>query len=118
MANPRGCFNSATEIHVTKFSRLIVFLATAPAVMVLAAAGPDPLPRARPQDVGLSATSLDEATALLARVVKEEKIAGAVAGVARHGKLAYLQAVGSQDLATRAPMTDRSLFRIYSMTKS
>jgi CubicO group peptidase (beta-lactamase class C family) len=50
--------------------------------------------------------------------VKEQKIAGAVAGVARHGKLAYLQAVGSQDLATRAPMTDRSLFRIYSMTKS
>ncbi len=46
------------------------------------------------------------------------KIAGAVAAVARHGKVAYLEAVGVQDLQTRAPMTERSLFRIYSMTKS
>ena len=37
--------------------------------------------------------------------------------MARHGKLGYLEAVGVQDLETRAPMTERSLFRIYSMTK-
>jgi CubicO group peptidase (beta-lactamase class C family) len=37
--------------------------------------------------------------------------------VARHGKLGYLEALGVQDLETRAPMTERSLFRIYSMTK-
>ena len=47
----------------------------------------------------------------------EQTIAGAVAAVARNGKLAYLEAVGVQDLATRAPMTERTLFRIYSMTK-
>jgi CubicO group peptidase (beta-lactamase class C family) len=78
----------------------------------------DPLPRATARDLGLSQAKLDEATALLGRYVKDQKIAGAVAGVARHGKLAYLQAAGMQDLATRAPMTERSLFRIYSMTKS
>ena len=54
---------------------------------------------------------------MLNRFVAEKKIAGAVAAVARRGKLAYLEAVGVQDLETRAPMTDRSLFRIYSMTK-
>ena len=32
--------------------------------------------------------------------------------------MAYLEAVGVQDLQTRAPMTERSLFRIYSMTKA
>ena len=90
---------------------------TALAVGTVAGAA-DPLPRTQPQDVGLSSAKLDEATALLDRFVKEQKIAGAVAGVARHGKLAYLHAAGSQDLAARAPMTDRSLFRIYSMTKS
>ena len=31
--------------------------------------------------------------------------------------MAYLEAVGVQDLETRAPMTERSLFRIYSMTR-
>jgi len=76
-----------------------------------------PIPRVAPASVGLAAPPLDEATALLKRFVDEKKIAGAVAAVARKGKLAYLEAVGVQDLETRAPMTERSLFRIYSMTK-
>lgn len=84
----------------------------------LSAAGPDPLPRAAPSTVGLSPARLAEATALLSRYVTERKISGAVAAVARHGKLAYLEPVGVQDLMTKTPMTDRSLFRIYSMTKS
>jgi len=81
--------------------------------------GPDlgPFQRVAPASVGLAPAMLDEATALLKRVVDEKKIAGAVAAVARKGKLAYLEAVGVQDLETRAPMTERSLFRIYSMTK-
>ena len=86
--------------------------------LTLAVAAPDPLPRARPEEVGLASARLREATDLLYRFVTERKIAGAVAAVARRGKLVYLEAVGSRDLETRAPMTDRSLFRIYSMTKS
>jgi CubicO group peptidase (beta-lactamase class C family) len=58
-----------------------------------------------------------DATTLLERYVKEQKIAGAVAAVARAGKVEYLEAVGVQDGETRAPMTERTLFRIYSMTK-
>ena len=75
------------------------------------------LPRATPESVGMDAVRLREATALLNRYVQEQKIAGAVAAVARRGKLVYLESVGVQDLATRAPMTERSLLRIYSMTK-
>lgn len=94
------------------------------AVVVLAvlgpvqAADPDPLPRVLPREVGLSASKLDEATALLNQLVTEGKLAGAVAGVARRGKLVYLTAVGAQTLEPRVAMTDQSLFRIYSMTKS
>jgi CubicO group peptidase (beta-lactamase class C family) len=73
--------------------------------------------RVTPESVDLSAVRLDEATVLLRQFVAERKIAGAVAAVARRGKLAYLEAVGVQDLETKAPMTPRSLFRIYSMTK-
>ena len=75
------------------------------------------LPRTTPESVGLKAASLTEATALLNQFVADQKIAGAVAAVARKGRLAYLEAVGVQDLDTRKPMTEQSLFRIYSMTK-
>ena len=65
----------------------------------------------------VAAGAFDEATALLKQFVADRKIAGAVAAVAHHGKTIYLESAGVQDLATRSPMTKRSLFRIYSMTK-
>jgi CubicO group peptidase (beta-lactamase class C family) len=86
-------------------------------VIGIGAAEPPPFPRATPAAVGLAPAPLDDATALLRRAVAEQQIAGVVAAVARHGKLAYLESIGLQDLAQRTPMTDRSLFRIYSMTK-
>ncbi len=85
---------------------------------LLSAAAADPLPRTTPRDAGLSDVRLTEATTLLQQFVAEQKIAGAVAMVARHGRLVYSQAVGAQSLEPRVPMTDQSLFRIYSMTKS
>src|SRR5438132_8196127 len=85
---------------------------------VMIAAEPIPLPRALPESVGLDPNRLKEATALLNQYVTERKIAGAVASVARRGKVAYLESVGFQNLESRVPMTDRSLFRIYSMTKA
>lgn len=86
-------------------------------VVAIGAADPDPLPRATPESVGLAPARLRLATDLLRQFVAENKIAGAVAAVARKGKLAYLETVGVQDLESRAPMVERSLFRIYSMTK-
>ena len=73
--------------------------------------------RVNPEAAGLSSARLREATALLNRYVAEQRIAGAVAAVARRGQVGYLETVGVQDLQTRAPMTERSLFRIYSMTR-
>lgn len=87
-------------------------------VMTLAGADADPLPRATPEAVGLSTAGLRQATDLLSQFVADRKIAGGVAAVARKGKLAYLEAVGFQDLEARSPMAPRSIFRIYSMTKS
>lgn len=98
-----------------KSSLLTVIVAGALALVV---AEPTPMPRATPDSVGLSAEHLQQATALLRQYVADRKIAGAVAAVARKGKIAYLEPVGLQDLETRTPMNERSLFRIYSMTKS
>ncbi len=92
---------------------LMALLGFFPALFV----GTQELPRVAPDAVGLSAPRLRDATALLNQFVSDAKIAGAVAAVARKGRVAYLEAVGVQDLKTRTPMSPRSLFRIYSMTK-
>ncbi len=91
----------------------------APMLLCAAAAlqGQTVLPRVAPDTIGLDSAALAEATALLRQYVADQKIAGAVAAIARNGSVGYLEAVGVQDLATRAPMTPRSLFRIYSMAK-
>jgi CubicO group peptidase (beta-lactamase class C family) len=54
---------------------------------------------------------------LLTQFVADRKIAGAVAAVARRGRVVYFETVGVQDLETKTPMTERSVFRIYSMTR-
>jgi CubicO group peptidase (beta-lactamase class C family) len=94
------------------------------AALLPAAIGPstlraqEPLPRAAPAEVGLDWESLRQITEVLQRAVAAERIAGGVVGVARHGRVAYLEAVGAQDLESGTPMTVGSIFRIYSMTKA
>jgi CubicO group peptidase (beta-lactamase class C family) len=105
-------------IYNARMRAISTLALTASLTLLTAAAAPvAQVVRADPGSVGLDATRLGEATTLLSSLVAEGAIAGAVAGVVRHDKLAYLEAIGVQDLATRAPMTERSLFRIYSMTK-
>ena len=94
---------------------LLVLLSVCLLVVTLAAW--QQTPAATPDSAGLSPARLREATDLLNRYVSEQRIAGAVAAIARRGRIAYLESVGLQDLQTRAPMTERSLFRIYSMSR-
>jgi CubicO group peptidase (beta-lactamase class C family) len=64
-----------------------------------------------------AAGPFDAVTDLLQQEIAGHTIAGAVVAVSEHGKRVYQHAAGVQDLETRSPMTERSLFRIYSMTK-
>ena len=75
-------------------------------------------PTATPDSVGLSAERLQGATAVLRQAVSDRKIAGAVALVARHGKIAYLEPVGLQNVEARVAMDERTIFRVYSQTKA
>ena len=101
-------------------ARVVVAASVMLANGVLAKGAPSPMAQvalAPPASIGLDSARLAEATALLRTLVAEGAVAGAVAGVARRDQVAYLEAVGVQDLNARTPMTERSLFRIYSMTK-
>lgn len=77
----------------------------------------DELPRVQPKEVGLSEKVLDEVRPGLEKLMANNKIAGAVVVVARHGKLAHVEAVGYRDLASKTPMTEDTIFAIASMTK-
>jgi CubicO group peptidase (beta-lactamase class C family) len=45
------------------------------------------------------------------------KIPGAILLIQQHGKPVYHQFFGVRDVATKAPMTDDTIFRLFSMTK-
>ncbi|MFO1318401.1 MAG: serine hydrolase [Burkholderiales bacterium] len=76
-----------------------------------------PLPRATPEDVGLSSSRLALIDATIRRWVDRKEIPGAVVMVARHGKLAYLNVQGVRDAAKGDALTEDAIFRLYSMTK-
>jgi CubicO group peptidase (beta-lactamase class C family) len=76
-----------------------------------------PLPTAKPEEVGLDSAALARLSAALRDRVAAGHIPGAVALVARHGKIAYHEAFGVQDPVSARPMATDSIFRIYSMTK-
>src|SRR5271168_3224064 len=46
------------------------------------------------------------------------KIAGAIVEIQQHGKPVYHEFFGVRDTVTKAPMTDDTIFRIFSMSKA
>jgi CubicO group peptidase (beta-lactamase class C family) len=73
--------------------------------------------RTDPAAVGLAAARLARIREALERDVKAGLLPGAVVGIARRGKIAYLEAVGQRDAATGQPMWADAVFSIASMTK-
>jgi CubicO group peptidase (beta-lactamase class C family) len=75
------------------------------------------LPRATPAEVGFSAERLDHIAQVLREDVDKGLVPGSILLVARHGKIAYFESVGTLNPATKAPMTKDAIFRIFSMSK-
>ena len=96
---------------------LTLLAASLALVLFTSAARAEPLPRAQPADVGLSAERLDRVSRVLRGEIEKGKFPGAVALVARKGRIAYYESFGVRDPATGAPMAKDAIFRIYSMTK-
>jgi CubicO group peptidase (beta-lactamase class C family) len=78
---------------------------------------PQPLPSASPEELGLSAERLARIGQALELNIDRGRVPGAVALIARGGKIGYFESFGRRDPAAEAPMARDTIFRIYSMTK-
>ena len=77
--------------------------------------GAQPLPLAKPEQVGMSAQKLERIGDVFRKEIADGSFRGAVILVARKGKLVYQASLGMQSAS--AKMTPEAIFRIYSMTK-
>jgi len=86
-------------------------------IVLLGPIGAWALETAKPEDVGLSADHLARIGQALNKQIEDRSFPGAVALVARKGRIAYFEAIGQLDPKTSAPMPKDAIFRLYSMTK-
>ena len=71
-----------------------------------------------PKRAGFAAERINRITEHLDKnYIAPGKIAGCQTLVARHGHVAYFKSLGLMDRERRKPMTDDTIFRLYSMTK-
>src|SRR5579863_641434 len=75
------------------------------------------LPRARPEEVGMSGERLARIGEVLKADIAAGRIPGAVVAVARHGRLVMFEAYGWRDKAAGVAMTTDTIFNVASMTK-
>jgi CubicO group peptidase (beta-lactamase class C family) len=91
---------------------LFIVLVSAPALQA------QTLSRVPPEQVGLSSERLKRLSIALNGYVKDGKLTGGVALVARQGKVAYVEAFGRRDREAGSPMREDAIFRIASQTKA
>ena len=71
----------------------------------------------KPESLGFSSQRLERLHAAIQEQVDQKHLAGVVTLLSRHGKLVESRTYGKKDLASNAPMTEDTIFRIFSMTK-
>ncbi|MGD0127451.1 MAG: serine hydrolase domain-containing protein [Terriglobia bacterium] len=71
----------------------------------------------KPEAFGFSSERLERLHAVMEQEVDEKQLAGIVTILARHGKVVEERTYGKKDIASGAPMTRDTIFRIFSMTK-
>ena len=72
---------------------------------------------ASPEDLGFDTERLKRLDAYMANAVASGRVAGMTTLLARHGQIVSFNTWGKANLETGAPITQDTIFRIYSMTK-
>jgi CubicO group peptidase (beta-lactamase class C family) len=100
------------------------FLTLLTAVIIISCARPEsdnnslPLSLATPESQGMSSERLARIDAMLQQAVDQGNIPGAVALIARNGRLVYHKAFGMADNESGRAMKSDDIFRIASQTKA
>jgi len=71
----------------------------------------------KPEALGFSSERLERLHSAMQQEVDQKQLAGIVTILARHGKVVEERTYGKKDIASGAPMTKDTIFRIYSMSK-
>ena len=108
--------------HLTRFTRVLLagmlILSGTQKVQAQQAKHQPPEPSAiKPEALGFSSERLERLHAAMQQEVDQKQLAGIVTILARHGKVVEEKTYGKKDLASGAPMTQDTIFRIFSMTK-
>ncbi|WP_373518818.1 serine hydrolase domain-containing protein [Pricia sp.] len=90
---------------------------TLPAQTESAQASPQ-LSETSPGNAGMSAERLAKIDAMLEKAIAEDQVPGAVALIARNGKIIFHNAYGMADNQAKKEMTKDAIFRIASQTKA
>lgn len=92
-------------------------LLVVPLIAALAASAADPLPRAAPEEVGMSSQRLARVGTAIRADVEAGRTPGAVVAIARRGKLVYYEAFGYLDKERGVAMPLDAIFAPASMEK-
>ena len=100
-------------------NHLIAFLVLSTLALQTATAQPTASrthgPEAKAANLNISV--LQSLDAALQKQVDDKQVSGVIGLIARHGKIGYFEVFGQGVLEDEVPLTKKSLFRIYSMTK-
>ena len=70
-----------------------------------------------PRPLGFSIERLKKIRPWMQRYIDRGKLAGTLTLVSQHGEIEYLETCGKRDVENDLPITEDTIFRIYSMTK-
>jgi CubicO group peptidase (beta-lactamase class C family) len=99
------------KMRKTLLATVVLFMTTSVAVAQL----PDP---AVVDGIGFNQDRLSRIDSVINAEIASGKIPGAVALIAKGGKLAYLKSFGYSDIQSKADMATDNIFRLASMTKA
>lgn len=98
-------------------SRVVLVGVMASLLWPVVASAAEPLPQAKPEEVGLSTERLAGIDRFVKGEIDDGIVPGAVVAIARRGKVVYFKAYGYRDKDAGVAMTTDSIFSAASMTK-
>ena len=99
--------------QLTVLATTVSFLLAGDSLTVLAQG----LPRAVPEEVGISSERLARIRPAMQRYIDEGTLPGVITAVARRGKLVHFNIVGMMDIEQSKALRPDTIFRMASMTK-